>query len=217
MQWAGCGEPHLIFAGGAEYVPPAAAGRERRALFDELTELGVTVGKELDPEFERWLHVLDRPHTEYYAYARTGDEQFGVLIAVRGSTTVVAEHHDKRVWLRSVGERDYPALLVELLPSVRPAAFTPFSLPASAYPGSGPEARQLDTLLDPPPRGMGHLHTARRPGGGPRQQAVAPVSYLDTAAGRVGIEHTADAHLTVFPGDPTGLAARLAAARSTLD
>ncbi|WP_245959668.1 ESX secretion-associated protein EspG [Prauserella flavalba] len=209
MTWAGCGEPHAIFSGGVRYVPPAAARQVDREAFERLTEQGLTVGKALDPDFEDVLHVLDRPHTEYFAHIRSGDTQYGVLVAIRGRSAVLARHRDRTVHLRSLGDRDYPTVLAGQLPRYRPAPVETFSLPKGDLDGL---ARLLDN-----PRGMGFLHVARRAGGGERVEAPAPVGYLDSDTGRLGFTHAeGGGHLTVFAGEPGQLAARLTAVRATL-
>ncbi|ASR38883.1 hypothetical protein BAY61_02210 [Prauserella marina] len=217
MRWAGCGEPHLIFAGGNRYIPPAADDRLKRETLSELSGLGLADGTALDPDFEQVLRIIDRPYTEYYAYLRTHEQQYGVLVAVQASTAIVALHHAERVRLDVVADEDLPAALVSHLPAIEPAEFTPFSVAAYDYPGYRIEARWLAKILAAPQFGMGHLYTARRAKNGSRGRTERPVSYLDTEYGRVGIERDTSDYLTVFPGEPGRLASRLAAARSTLD
>ncbi|MEU3273769.1 ESX secretion-associated protein EspG [Saccharomonospora sp. NPDC006951] len=217
MRWAGCGEPHLIFAGGNRYLPPAADDRLKREMLSELTGLGLADGTGLEPDFEHVLRIIDRPYTEYYAYLRAHEQHYGVLVAVQASSAVVASHHAEWVRLDIVADEDLPSVLVSRLPPVTPAEFTPFSVAAHDYPGYRLEARWLDRILTAPQFGMGHLHAARRTKNGNRTRAKRPVSYLDTEYGRVGIERDTSDYLTVFPGEPGRLASRLAAARSILD
>ena len=108
MRQAGCGDPHQIFAGGLRYIPPSSANQVDRAAFEELSQYGFTQGRGFTPGFEEVLELLDRPPTEYFAYARTMDEQFGVLVAVRGRFAVTALCQGERVWLKTVSPDNSP-------------------------------------------------------------------------------------------------------------
>ncbi|EMD29102.1 ESX secretion-associated protein EspG [Amycolatopsis azurea] len=229
---AGCGDPHLIFAGGLRYVPPSSRNGEDRAAFEELGGLGFTEGKRLTSDFEDVLHVLDRPDTEYYATLRTEAEQYSVLVAVRGRAAVTAICEGGRVWLKGVRTADRAAALVMNLPEYPPARFAPFSLPQDDFkPGEGNElydepesrsreARRLDEVFEQPYFGVGFFAAAKRSDGGRRTEAVDGLSYLDLDAGRVAMHVTGaprNRYITVLPGEPVLLAQKVAALRASLD
>jgi len=229
---AGCGDPHLIFAGGLRYVPPSSRNGEDRAAFEELGGLGFTEGKRLTSDFEDVLHVLDRPDTEYYATLRTEAEQYSVLVAVRGRAAVTAICEGGRVWLKGVRTADRAATLVMNLPEYPPARFAPFSLPQDDFkPGEGNElydepesrsreARRLDEVFEQPYFGVGFFAAAKRSDGGRRTEAVDGLSYLDLDAGRVAMHVTGaprNRYITVLPGEPVLLAQKVAALRASLD
>lgn len=219
MSLAGCGEPHLIFAGGERYIPPSATERVNREALAELDSLGLATKDGLVRDFEDALRTLDRPHTEYIAHARAGERQYGILVAVRGRSATVAVREDDSVRLNRVREADYAAVLVNQLPSAPPAEFTPFSVPQREIRGepSSQGARTLASILEGPSGGLGYLHVARRAGGDNRREASEAICYVDAEPGRVGIARTEGEHVTVFPGDEVRLASRLAAVRATLD
>ncbi|EHR48877.1 hypothetical protein SacmaDRAFT_0576 [Saccharomonospora marina XMU15] len=218
MSLAGCGEAHLIFAGGERYVPPSATDRVRREALDELAPLGLATGGGLDRDFEDALRTLGQPHTEYIAHVRAGDRQYGLLVAVRGRSATIAVREGARVRLNRARETDYAAMLVALLPAAAPADFTPFSVPRQEIRGepTSHDARELASILARPSDGLGYLHVARRASGKRRTEATDAVCYVDAEAGRVGIAPTGGDHVAVFPGDETRLTARLAAVRATL-
>lgn len=229
---AGCGDPHLIFAGGLRYIPPSSRNGEDRAAFEELGGLGFTEGKRLTSDFEDVLHILDRPNTEYYATVRTETEQYSALVAVRGRAAVTAICEGSRVWLKSVRTADRAAALVLNLPEYPPARFAPFSLPQDDFKlGGGSdlydepesrsrEARRLDEVFEQPYFGVGFFAAAKRPDGGKRVEATDGLTYLDIEAGRVAM-HVAGSprnrYITVLPGEPTLLAQKVAALRASLD
>ncbi|WP_414936037.1 ESX secretion-associated protein EspG [Amycolatopsis sp. cmx-11-51] len=229
---AGCGDPHLIFAGGLRYIPPSARNGEDRAAFEELGGLGFTEGRRLTSDFEDVLHILDRPNTEYYATVRTETEQYSALVAVRGRAAVTAICEGGRVWLKSVRTADRAAALVLNLPEYPPARFAPFSLPQDNFKlGAGSdlydepeprsrEARRLDEVFEQPYFGVGFFAAAKRPDGGKRIEATDGLTYLDLDAGRVAM-HVAGSprnrYITVLPGEPTLLAQKVAALRASLD
>ncbi|MGY6656532.1 ESX secretion-associated protein EspG [Amycolatopsis sp. TRM77291] len=229
---AGCGDPHLIFAGGLRYIPPSSRNGEDRAAFEELGELGFTEGKRLTSDFEDVLHILDRPNTEYYATLRTETELYNVLVAVRGRAAVTAICEGNRVWLKGVRTADRAAALVMNLPEYPPARFAPFSLPQDDFNGSGGdglydepearsrEARQLDEVFEQPYFGVGFFAAAMRPDGGKRTEATDGLSYLDLDSGRVAMHVSGsprNRYITVLPGEPTLLAQKVAALRASLD
>lgn len=229
---AGCGDPHLIFAGGLRYLPPSSRNGEDRAAFEELGGLGFTEGNRLTSDFEDVLHILDRPNTEYYATVRTEAEQYSVLVAVRGRAAVTAICEGNRVWLKSVRTADRAAALVMNLPEYPPARFSPFSVPQDDFSGDGGsdlydepasrsrEARRLDEVFEQPYFGVGFFAAAMRPDGGRRTEATDGLTYLDLDDGRVAM-HVSGAprnrYITVLPGEPTLLAQKLAALRASLD
>ncbi|WP_409489899.1 ESX secretion-associated protein EspG [Amycolatopsis sp. cmx-11-12] len=229
---AGCGDPHLIFAGGLRYIPPSSRNGEARAAFEELGGLGFTEGKRLTSDFEDVLHILDRPNTEYYATVRTETEQYSALVAVRGRAAVTAICEGDRVWLKTVRTADRAAALVLNLPEYPPARFSPFSLPQDDFKlGAGSdlydepesrsrEARRLDEVFEQPYFGVGFFAAAKRPVGGKRVEATDGLTYLDLEAGRVAM-HVAGSprnrYITVLPGEPTLLAQKVAALRASLD
>ncbi|ANN20911.1 hypothetical protein SD37_38550 [Amycolatopsis orientalis] len=230
---AGCGDPHLIFAGGLRYIPPSSRNGEDRAAFEELGGLGFTEGKRLTSDFEDVLHILDRPNTEYYATVRTEAEQYSVLVAVRGRAAVTAICQDHRVWLKGVRTDDRAAALVMNLPEYPPAHFAPFSLPQDDFkPGAGSglyddeaearsrDARRLDEVFEQPYFGVGFFAAAKHPDGGKRVEATDGLTYLDIDAGRVAMHVTGSStnrYITVLPGEPTLLAQKVAALRASLD
>ncbi|MFC3449773.1 ESX secretion-associated protein EspG [Amycolatopsis speibonae] len=229
---AGCGDPHLVFAGGLRYVPPSSRNGEDRAAFEELGGLGFTEGRRLTSDFEDVLHILDRPNTEYYATVRTEAEQYSVLVAVRGRAAVTAICEGGRVWLKGVRTADRAAALVMNLPEYPPARFAPFSLPQDDFklttgselydePESrSREARRLDVIFEQPYFGVGFFAAAKRPDGGRRTEAVDGLTYLDLDAGRVAMHVTGsprNRYITVLPGEPVLLAQKVAALRAGLD
>lgn len=232
MRQAGCGDPHQIFAGGLRYIPPSSANQVDRAAFEELSQYGFTQGRGFTPGFEEVLELLDRPPTEYFAYARTMDEQFGVLVAVRGRFAVTALCQGERVWLKTVSPDNSPVdALIANLPPCAPADFTPFSLPQAEFRHEeeaddlydGPRsraARQLDEIFNQPYFGVGQFYAAKRVNGGPRTLTEDSLGYLDLEAGRVAI-HLSGApgnrYLTVLPGEPGLLGQKVAALRAGLD
>lgn len=229
---AGCGDPHLIFAGGLRYIPPSARNSEDRAAFEELGGLGFTEGERLTSEFEDVLHMLDRPNTEYYATVRTEAEQYGVLVAVRGRAAVTAICQGNRVWLKGVRTDDRAAALVTNLPEYPPAQFSPFSLPQDDFKASGGsdlydepearsrEARRLDEVFEQPYFGVGFFAAAKHPDGGRRIETSDDLTYLDLDAGRVAMHVSGsprNRYITVLPGEPSLLAQKVAALRASLD
>lgn len=233
MRQVGCGEPHQVFAGGLRYIPPSSANQVGRAAFEELSQFGVTQGDGFTPEFEDVLHLLDRPATEFFAYARDMDEQLGVLVAVQGRFAVTALCQGERVWLKIVGRDNSPVdALVANLPQRAPASFAPFSLPQDEFqheevddlydtgPSRSRVARQVDEIFEQPYYGVGELYAAKRVNGGPRTLARDSLSYLDVDAGRVAIELSGapgNRYITVLPGEPGLLAQKVAALRAGLD
>jgi hypothetical protein len=234
MRQVGCGEPHQVFAGGLRYIPPSAANQVNRESFEELSQFGFTQGNGFTSEFEDVLHLLDRPATEYFAYARDMDEQIGVLVAVEGRYAVTAVCQGERVWLKTVGRDNSPVdALVANLPQYAPANFTPFSLPQSDFqqaeevddlydngPARSLEARRLDEIFGQPYFGVGQFYAAKRANGGPRTLARDSLNYLDVDAGRVAIELSGapgNRYITVLPGEPGLLGQKVAALRAGLD
>jgi hypothetical protein len=228
LRQAGCGDPHAVFAGGLRYVPPSAAPRIDRAAFEELSAHCFTQGDGFTPEFDDLLHLLDRPATEFFAYARDLTEQIGILVAARGRTAVTAVCQGTRVWLKGVPPDTHPVdALVANLPPFRAAEFTPFTLPQQDFreppasdvfddaPARSRAAQRLDDLLKQRHVGIGQLYAANRVDG-QRNEAKDSLSYLDVDAGRVGIG-LVDEYITVVPGDPVVLGRKLAALRSSLD
>ncbi|RSN35797.1 ESX secretion-associated protein EspG [Amycolatopsis sp. WAC 01416] len=217
----GCGDPHLIFAGGLRYIPPSSRNGEDRAAFEELGGLGFTEGKRLTSDFEDVLHILDRPNTEYYATVRTEAEQYSVLVAVRGRAAVTAICEGNRVWLKGVRTSDRAAALVMNLPEYPPARFTPFSLPQDDFKDSrSRDARWLDDVFEQPYFGVGFFAAAKRPNGEKRTEATDGLTYLDLDAGRVAMHVSGspqNRYITVLPGDPSLLAQKVAALRASLD
>ncbi|MFG1639496.1 ESX secretion-associated protein EspG [Amycolatopsis sp. NPDC049252] len=222
LRQAGCGEPHPVFAGGLRYVPPSAARQTSRAAFEELSEHCFTQGDGFTPEFDDVLHLLDRPATEFFAYARDLTEQIGVLVAARGRTAVTAVCQGTRVWLKGVPPDTHPVdALVANLPPYRAAEFKPFTLPQQDFrdapvsdvfddaPARSREAQRLDDLLKQPHVGIGQLYAAKQVDG-QRTEARDSLSYLDVDAGRVGIG-LAGEYITVMPGDPVVLGRKVAA------
>lgn len=218
---AGCGDPHLIFAGGLRYIPPSSRNGEDRAAFEELGGLGFTEGKRLTSDFEDVLHILDRPNTEYYATVRTEAEQYSVLVAVRGRGAVTAICEGNRVWLKGVRTSDHAAALVVNLPEYPPARFTPFSLAQDDFKDSrSRDARWLDDVFEQPYFGVGFFAAAKRPNGEKRTEATDGLTYLDLDAGRVAMHVSGsprNRYITVLPGEPTLLAQKVAALRASLD
>ncbi|GAB3479726.1 ESX secretion-associated protein EspG [Amycolatopsis cihanbeyliensis] len=226
MARAGCGRPHVVFAGGAHYISPEAKGEVEAEALDELDALGVIRGTELTEDFADTLHLLDRPDTEYYAFLRTGDVQYTALVAARGRAAVVAAHRDGRVWLAPAEDNDLTTTLAAQLPEFPPADFTPFSVRqeeftrlehADAYERSR-DASTMAALLEPPHYGLGYLHVARH-AGGKREEAESTLSYLDAEAGRIGIELSGppgNRYLNLFPGDAGRLAGKVASVRARL-
>ncbi|MFI9451083.1 ESX secretion-associated protein EspG [Amycolatopsis sp. NPDC052450] len=218
---AGCGDPHLVFAGGLRYVPPSSRNGEDRAAFEELGGLGFTEGKRLTSDFEDVLHILDRPDTEYYATVRTEAEQYNVLVAVRGRGAVTAICEGNRVWLKGVRTSDRAAALVLNLPEYPPARFTPFSLPQDDIKDSrSRDARWLDDVFEQPYFGVGFFAAAKRPNGEKRTEATDGLTYLDLDAGRVAMHVSGsprNRYVTVLPGEPTLLAQKVAALCASLD
>lgn len=233
MRQVGCGEPHQVFAGGLRYVPPSSVNQVNRAAFEELSQYGFTQGDRFTPEFEEVLHLLDRPATEYFAYARDTEEQLGVLVAVQGRFAVTALCQGERVWLKAVSPDTDPVdALVANLPQYAPAQFVPFSLPQDELrheeghdlyddaPARSRSARRLDEIFGQPYYGVGQIYAAKRVNGGPRTLARDSLSYLDVETGRVAIELSGapgNRYITVLPGEPALLGQKVAALRAGLD
>ncbi|MGW4057326.1 ESX secretion-associated protein EspG [Amycolatopsis sp. NPDC004747] len=234
MRQAGCGDPHQIFAGGLRYIPPSSANQVDREAFEELSQYGFTQGRGFTPGFEEVLELLDRPPTEYFAYARNMDEQFGVLVAVRGQFAVTVLCQGERVWLKTVSPDRSPVdALVANLPRCAPADLTPFSLPQDEFrheeegsdiyddaPARSRAARQLDEIFGQPYFGVGQFYAAKRENGGARTLTQDSLGYLDLETGRVAIHLSGtpgNRYLTVLPGEPGLLGQKLAALRTGLD
>lgn len=234
MRQVGCGEPHQIFAGGLRYIPPSSANQVNREAFEELSEYSLTQGDRFTPGFEEVLHLLDRPATEYFAYARDMNEQIGVLVAVRGRFAVTALCQGERVWLKTVSPDASPVdALVANLPEYAPARFTPFSLPQDEFrhgteaddlydagPTRSRAAQQLDEIFGQPYFGVGQFYAAKRSNGGPRTLAQDSLSYLDVEAGRVAVLLSGapgNRYITVLPGEPELLGQKVASLRAGLD
>jgi len=234
MRQVGCGEPHQIFAGGLRYVPPSSASQVNREAFEELSQYGLTQGDRFTPGFEEVLHLLDRPATEYFAYARDMNEQFGVLVAVQGRFAVTALCQGERVWLKTVSPDASPVdALVANLPEYAPARFTPFSLPQDEFrpeaaaddlydtgPTRSRAAQQLDEIFGQPYFGVGQFYAAKRSNGEPRTLTQDSLSYLDVDAGRVAVLLSGapgNRYITVLPGEPELLGQKVASLRASLD
>ncbi|WP_240686896.1 ESX secretion-associated protein EspG [Amycolatopsis suaedae] len=225
MRWAGCGEPHIVFANEAVYIPPEAAPEFDRKVREELGDLGLLRGGRLTDEFADTLHLFDKPEQEFFAFVRTGDEQYSILVAARNRAAAVALHQGDRVWLKPDPTPNQAATLVEHLPEFDPAGFTPFTvarqdLRDAENGGSdiydepartSPEARELLEIFSVPYYGAGFLHAARRDHRGRREQASETVKYLDIDAGRVTFAESGGDHIAVLPGTPVNLANKLAA------
>jgi hypothetical protein len=230
MRQAGCGEPHQIFAGGLRYIPPSSVSQVSREAFEELSPYGLTRGNSFTAEFEDLLHLLDRPATEYFAYARDTEEQVGVLVAVQGRSAVAALCRGERVRIQSVPPDTSPVdALVALLPQYAPARFTPYSLPQDEFrrrdeghdlyddaPARSRAARQVDEIFAQPYFGVGQFYAAKRDHGGQRTLTRDSLSYLDVEAGRVALQ-LAGGYITVLPGEPGLLGQKIAALRASLD
>ncbi|WP_206790944.1 ESX secretion-associated protein EspG [Amycolatopsis sp. MtRt-6] len=234
MRRAGCGEPHQIFAGGLRYIPPSSVKQVNREAFEELSQYGFTQGDGFTPEFEEVLHLLDRPATEYFAYARDRQEQLGMLVAVQGRFAVTALCQGGRVWLKTLSPDNDPVdALIASLPPYAPARFTPFSFPQEEFRreeeaddiyDSGPArsrgARQLDEIFGQPYYGVGEFYAAKRSPGGSRTMTRDSMSYLDVDSGRVATTLTGspgNRYITVLPGEPGLMAQKVAALRTGLD
>jgi hypothetical protein len=227
MRNLGCGDPHPVFAGGLRYVPPSAVGQVNREAFEELSQYGFTQGDGFTPEFDELLHLLDRPATEFFAFARDLDEQISVLVATRGRTAVTALCQGGRVWLKHLSPDTHPVdALVANLPPCQPAPIKAFSLPQQEFQATAGSdiydedtrsraAQRLDSLFQEPYYGVGQFYAAKRDNG-VRVEAQDSVSYLDVEAGRVGIG-LADRHISVLPGEALLLGRKVAALRSGLD
>lgn len=217
-------EPHPILTGGDRYIPPALAGQVDTEARDELSRLGLLAGKHLCDDFEATLGLIDRATSEYFAFCRTGQGQYGVLVAAAQRDAVTVLHEDGSVWLKPRRGEDHAGTLVNHLPEFEPAAFTGFSvrqrdLTDDAVSGiydepsasDAREVRELRTVLDEPKYGIGYLHVAQR-AGGRRVEASRAVTYVDLDGGRVGMDingSSSDAYINVFPGDVSRLATRL--------
>lgn len=234
MRQAGCGEPHQIFAGGLRYIPPSSVKQVNREAFEELSQYGFTQGDGFTAEFEEILHLLDRPATEYFAYARDMKEQLGVLVAVQGRFAVTALCQGDRVWLKTVSPDNNPVdALIANLPPYAPARFTPFSLPQEEFrreeeaddifddgPARSRDARQLDEIFGQPYYGVGQFYAAKRSPDGSRTMSRDSMSYLDVDSGRVAMALTGspgNRYITVLPGEPGLLAQKVTALRTGLD
>src|SRR4051812_35050884 len=152
-------DPHPIFAGGARYIPPSLTREIDREAFEELSGLGLTRGKHLSDSLEDTFHIMDRPDVLLHAYIRTGDEQYGALVAGFGRDGVAAVCQDDRVRLQPMPRGVSPAnFLLRQLPPYPPSRFTPFSV--RQHEDRGEEARWLKEILAQPYYGLGELHTS---------------------------------------------------------
>lgn len=209
---------HAVFSGGARYVPPSAAPTVATEAAAELAAAGLAEGHRFSPEFEDLLHVLARPHTEYFAHVRSSEDQHHSLVAARGRSVVVAVRTGERVQLDLTAARALPAVLVDTLPPADVPSFEPFRVHTRQLRGEPDDSdgRTLHDLLSRPANGLGYLHVARHPDGSERREAPGTVCYLDVDLGRVGLHRDGD-HITVFPGSPRGLASSMVDLRATLD
>ncbi|RZQ62067.1 ESX secretion-associated protein EspG [Amycolatopsis suaedae] len=216
LRRTGCERPHVALAGQPVYVPAEAAPALERAAVDELSGLGLARGTSLTDDFTDLLHLLATPELDFHAHVRTGDEEYAVLVAARGREAAVVVRDGNRVWLRSSRDPDHAATLVAHLPEFAPARFTPFSVDRAelrAERRRSAEARELDEILGVPRYGWGYLQAAHRDRRGDRRQAGEDITYLDIDAGRIGFTPAGGGYLTVLPGTPDNLAAKLAALR----
>lgn len=226
-------EAQDVFAGTERYVPPSA-GRIDGDAAAELGDHGLLRGNELDETFEHTLRVISVAHTEYFAYVRCGEAQYGVLVAALGRAAITAVSEGDRVLLKPAGEGDLTKVLAKHLPEFPATNFRPFSASRrdaagndhdavdifNDDTGTSRDAHDLRNILVPPFHGTGYLHVARRAGGGKRVQAEQAITYVDIDAGRVGFDVTGPAdnqHILAFPGDNTSLAERLTRLRRALD
>jgi hypothetical protein len=209
----GGGDPHPIFAQGLRYIPPSAKTTVNREAFEELSRYGFTQGDGFTPEFEDVLHLIDRPATEFSAYARDTDSQIGILVAAQSRSAVAVVCRGETVELTGVSPDTHPAdALVSKLPPYQPAAIKPFSLPQADFkpqeesdifddaPARSREAQELDAIFQRPHFGIGQLYAGD-----------TTVNYVDLDAGRVGIA-LADGYISVMPGEPKQLSHKLKAA-----
>ncbi|MEV6642007.1 ESX secretion-associated protein EspG [Amycolatopsis sp. NPDC051371] len=210
---AGCGDPHPVFAQGLRYIPPSATKTTNREAFEELSHYGFTQGDGFTPEFEDVLHLIDRPKTEFFAYARDTASQIGILVAAQNRTAVSVVCRGETVELAEISPDTHPAdALVANLPPYEPAPIKPFSLPQKDFepheesdifddaPARSREAQELDALFRQPHFGLGQLYAG-----------TTTVNYLDLTEGRVGVA-LADGYISVFPGEPRQLSHKTKAA-----
>jgi hypothetical protein len=213
MRDVGCGDPHPVFAQGLRYIPPSAKSTVNRAAFEELSHYGFTQGDGFTPEFEDVLHLIDRPKSEFSAYARDTDSQIGILVAAQNRSAVTVVCRGETVELTGVSPDTHPAdALVSKLPPYQAAAIKPFSLPQDDFkpqeesdifddaPARSREAQELDAFFRQPHFGIGQLYAGD-----------TTVNYLDLDAGRVGIA-LADGYISVMPGEAKQLSHKLKAA-----
>ncbi|GAB3499413.1 ESX secretion-associated protein EspG [Amycolatopsis cihanbeyliensis] len=226
---AGFARPHLIFSGGAHYLPPRSRERADQQAWEELAGLGLAFGRELAGTLDDAIHVLYRPEVEYWAHVNTEGDRHHLLVAARGREAVVAFQQDGTVWLKPAREHDRARTLARNLPSWPAAEFLGFSVrrdevtqpggqPYEPPPARSQEARILDDVLHQPNHGFGQLHVASSDGGG-RVPSTTQLTYLDLDAGRVGLELGPPdqvQHVTVFPGTLVEIAARLGRIRAAL-
>jgi hypothetical protein len=207
----GCGDPHPVFAQGLRYIPPSAKTAVNREAFEELSRYGFTQGDGFTPEFEDVLHLIDRPATEFSAYARDTDSQIGILVAAQSRSAVAVVCRGETVELTGVSPDTHPAdALVANLPPCPPAPIRSFTLPQEDFqqhqdvsdvfddaPARSRDAQELDALFQQPYFGVGQLYAGDK-----------TVSYLDLDAGRVSIS-LAGGYISVLPGEPHEISRKL--------
>jgi hypothetical protein len=233
LSWAKCGEPHLIFAGGERYIPPSAQATVNGEAYEELSNLGLVNGNMLTEDFEHTLHVLNNADHEYFAFTRAGDNSHNLLTAISGKFAVTAGHYRECVWIEPSLRENPAESLITNLPDFPAAQFTAFSLTQKEWhdlhadqnpdqnrysptPVPTRAARKLQAFTQQDCHGLAEIHSSHRKSNGGKEHATNSLAYLDTDAGRVGIQTTGrenNKYINVFPGEPRQLMNRLTGTR----
>jgi hypothetical protein len=191
------GEPHPVFAGGEQYVPPRLAGESEEALRGALAEAGLADRGAL-ADFTGMLSIIQTARTEFYGWVTGNDDPYSLLVAAHGRNAFALTRRGDRVAFRRVGSDRTAEALVDRLPDVPPGRGESISvreaevtrsgsrpvLRRSSGPARSDQARRLDALLRAPRQGFVKLYAARRDDAGNRIRSREWLNLLDLSEGR---------------------------------
>jgi hypothetical protein len=199
IQKENLGEPHVVFAGGERYVSPRFAAEAERVIQQELKAAGL--GERQDyRDFVDLVSVVQRADIEYYGWATTTSETYGVLVAAFGRDAVLLVRSGEHVRFERCDRDRMIEALIWRLPETAVARGDSFSVshadfhaPRSRAAGSvmrrtaptrSEAARRLDALLGEQRRSVTKLYAAKRDGSGIRRRSEQWLTLLDLAVGR---------------------------------